>query len=647
MPNGSSWLLDVPAQQVYVDGTEITPTVRQWEFVGANVAYDSATQRIVFTMGGGGFDWQESVDYATVAALPANTRVANTLTANGVGALAVDGGAPSVGDRILVQDEGGGASHAHNGIYEVDVAGDGATPWQMTRVVTADATGELTNGLTCHIGPSSTTLGRSYHYVYTADPITVNTTAVEFRPMMGLGGPGSSTDNAIVRWDGATGTLIQDSNVTVSDTGSFMWDGEQAGTLNFQISQRTTASAVGRIEAHYGNQGGDASVGAGGIGGAIYWYAGQGGDGTAGLAAGSGGTFYITGGYAGTDNGGGGNNGSGVIIAGGNASGAGNGGTVTLNGGNAGAGTDGNVYVGTSNTTLMYSAVPIGLGTAAVPHGGIGLAQLAIDGTAPHIQITESTGDNYPLVQAFCSAHDEIAIALDAYNDGAWKSSDATSNFAVAKGVGTADLLELLYDGPVAAGNAVTWNSGLSLNTSGLVAIPGTLGIGTTTVPHGGVGAAMLALDGPTTSVAGPHIQCTLSDVDNYPTLQVLNHSHDVIGLLFDSYWDGATTKSSDGGSNFAIYKNADELRFRYDSAIAAGNNVTWNNGMVMDINGLVTITTKLATPMINHTTSDALGGGAAATLGTIGGTGPTAAGQALWIECEVGGVTHWIPAWT
>lgn len=41
------------------------------------------------------------------------------------------------------------------------------------------------------------------------------------------------------------------------------------------------------------------------------------------------------------------------------------------------------------------------------------------------------------------------------------------------------------------------------------------------------------------------------------------------------------------------------------------------------------------------------LGGGVAATLGTIGGSGPTAAGQALWIECEVGGVTHWIPAWT
>lgn len=42
-----------------------------------------------------------------------------------------------------------------------------------------------------------------------------------------------------------------------------------------------------------------------------------------------------------------------------------------------------------------------------------------------------------------------------------------------------------------------------------------------------------------------------------------------------------------------------------------------------------------------------ALGGGAAATLGTIGGSGPTTAAQAQWVQIEIGGTTHWIPAWT
>lgn len=49
----------------------------------------------------------------------------------------------------------------------------------------------------------------------------------------------------------------------------------------------------------------------------------------------------------------------------------------------------------------------------------------------------------------------------------------------------------------------------------------------------------------------------------------------------------------------------------------------------------------------VDFRTSDALGGGAAATLGTIGGTGPTAAAQAIWLRVLVAGVTHWLAAWT
>ena len=42
-----------------------------------------------------------------------------------------------------------------------------------------------------------------------------------------------------------------------------------------------------------------------------------------------------------------------------------------------------------------------------------------------------------------------------------------------------------------------------------------------------------------------------------------------------------------------------------------------------------------------------ALGGGAAATLGTIGGSGPTTAAQAQWVEIDIGGTAHWIAVWT
>jgi hypothetical protein len=43
---------------------------------------------------------------------------------------------------------------------------------------------------------------------------------------------------------------------------------------------------------------------------------------------------------------------------------------------------------------------------------------------------------------------------------------------------------------------------------------------------------------------------------------------------------------------------------------------------------------------------NEALGGGAAATLGTIGGTGPTAAAQAQWLKVEIDGVDHYLAVW-
>jgi len=118
----------------------------------------------------------------------------------------------------------------------------------------------------------------------------------------------------------------------------------------------------------------------------------------------------------------------------------------------------------------------------------------------------------------------------------------------------------------------------------------GKVGIGTSTIPHGGVGYAKFAIEGPAASAAGPHIQYTV-DSDDYPVFQQIHWGHDNSGLSFDAYYDGAW-RSSDVGSNFQIYKIGDLLQFRYDSGIAAGDAVTWNNGLVMDTSGYVGIGT-------------------------------------------------------
>ena len=120
----------------------------------------------------------------------------------------------------------------------------------------------------------------------------------------------------------------------------------------------------------------------------------------------------------------------------------------------------------------------VGIGTATIPHGSVGIAKLAIEGTnanaaGPHVQFTTAS-DNYPLIQILPWTHDNINIFFDAYYDGINKSSDAGSSFLITKG---ADAFRIRYD-VAAAGGAITWNEGIALTNAGNVGI-GTANPGT------------------------------------------------------------------------------------------------------------------------------------------------------------------------
>ena len=116
----------------------------------------------------------------------------------------------------------------------------------------------------------------------------------------------------------------------------------------------------------------------------------------------------------------------------------------------------------------------------------------------------------------------------------------------------------------------------------------GKVGIGTTAIPHGGIGTALLALEGADQSWnLGPHIQLTTA-ADDYPILQVLGYGHDNVSLNFDSYFDGTSWKSSDAGSNFQIYKLSDYLQFRYAMNTSAGSEPTWGTGLSIFRDGQV-----------------------------------------------------------
>lgn len=131
-----------------------------------------------------GYDPKQSVRVATTAALPANTRTGNVLTASANGALpAQDGVSLALNDRLLVKDE---ATGANNGLFYVSDLGSAGTPWTLTRTTDADASSEVTGGLYVFV-TEGTTNADSGWVLSTNDVITLNTTALTFVQFTGAG----------------------------------------------------------------------------------------------------------------------------------------------------------------------------------------------------------------------------------------------------------------------------------------------------------------------------------------------------------------------------------------------------------------------------------------------------------------------------
>ena len=89
---------------------------------------------------------------------------------------------------------------------------------------------------------------------------------------------------------------------------------------------------------------------------------------------------------------------------------------------------------------------------------------------------------------------------------------------------------------------------------------------------------------------AGPNMMFFGTATDAFPSLQILNYSHDDISLVFDGFHDG-NWKSSDAGSQFTITKRSDFLSFFADDGIAAGSTVSFVERFRMATDGTLTAT--------------------------------------------------------
>lgn len=150
-------------------------------------AQDAATKAYVDAKAQG-LSPKQSVQWATTAALAANTYangtagVGATLTGNANGALSVDGNAPAVNDRVLVQNE---ASASHNGIYTVTQAGDASHAYILTRATDADTSAKLL-GAFVFVEGGAVNAAAGFTLASTA-AITLGTTAITFTQFSGAG----------------------------------------------------------------------------------------------------------------------------------------------------------------------------------------------------------------------------------------------------------------------------------------------------------------------------------------------------------------------------------------------------------------------------------------------------------------------------
>jgi hypothetical protein len=168
---------------------------------------------------------------ATVAALPActaaGTGVGKTLTANAVGALTIDGVAPTVNQRILVKNQ---VKAADNGVYTLSTVGDGSTAFILTRATDFDTALEMRKGLLIVSTAGTANAGKTWVHM-TATAITVETTSLVFVESLGV------TGGQFARLRVGTGTAIV--WVQTDIDGQFIFDLLATGTGDVLIHATT------------------------------------------------------------------------------------------------------------------------------------------------------------------------------------------------------------------------------------------------------------------------------------------------------------------------------------------------------------------------------------------------------------------------
>lgn len=192
-----------------------------------------------------------AVQFATIAALPANTYAGGILTEVGTGALTVDGTSVAVGNRILVKNE---VAQTNNGIYSVTAAGSGIAAYVLTRVSDYNSSANVYPGEATYV-VGGATLADDWWALTTVAPITVggggagsNLTYVETNAASSL--TGSTGQNA---YFSSSGVVTGTSTIFIT-TASHIGFGTSTPSATYQFfSTGTTTTSLDSNSATQGS----------------------------------------------------------------------------------------------------------------------------------------------------------------------------------------------------------------------------------------------------------------------------------------------------------------------------------------------------------------------------------------------------------
>lgn len=204
-------------------------------------AQDAATKTYVDTTVANNGVTKDGVIYATTAALATNvynngsSGVGATLTGVAVGALTIDGSAPSVGQRVLIKNE---VTQANNGIYVVTTTGSVSVVYILTRSADFNQSSEIITGASAFVVSGTANTSTTWDMNATGT-ITVGTSAITFAQ---TSGPGSVTAGTGITVTGSVIALTTPVGVANGGTGQTSYTNGQLLIGNTSGSTLTPAT---------------------------------------------------------------------------------------------------------------------------------------------------------------------------------------------------------------------------------------------------------------------------------------------------------------------------------------------------------------------------------------------------------------------